>query len=105
MQNQEDYQRCFDRAIASISTQHHAAQPMFSVARLLESIPKEFEDIETFRLSKLLRWAEVAKTQEALEVLNLAYRSLWEELLQKFGPAVERALETGGSLDSEISGR
>ncbi|CAE6924166.1 sgmD [Symbiodinium sp. CCMP2456] len=104
MQNQEDYQRCFDRAIASTSTQHHAAQPLFRVSRLLESIPKEFEDIETFRLSKLLRWAEVAKTQQALEVLNLAYRSLWEELLQKFGPAVERALETGGSLDSEISG-
>ena len=98
----QDYQHCFEKAISETSTNHQFGQRPFNVARLLQSIPKGFDDEETFLLSKLLRWAELAKTQQALEVLNLAHHGSWQELLHKYGPALGRSLETGSSLDSEI---
>lgn len=100
IQSMESFEDCVESARLSIykSVQDDlgAKAPL---APLVKAVPKTLDVKKHMIIARLLRWAELSERPEAFDILRLAEQHHWMELLQRYGPAVERSWEEGISLD------
>ncbi|CAK9113488.1 unnamed protein product [Durusdinium trenchii] len=108
IQSAESYQECVDsatviswrsRSARDASGELGGAGPRTSVHRLVQGIPQDLEEEEQMILARLLRWAELRHVSEAAQIIGWAEQHRWRKLLKTYGPSVEKAQETGVSLD------
>lgn len=92
IRTQDSYEDC---VLSSAGKGADIFGPKPKIAPLLAAIPTTLRGDDHLLIARLLHWSQFHTAPEAKEILELAERHQWKELLETFGGVMEESWEKG----------